>query len=194
MTATCDLEEVRSYRSQASRGAQAIEQPSYERIEANMSLSNDANDYNAAIRPSVPVEVRYHLPEEEISLGPACWLWDYLRRSKQAGFFIPLSGGIDSCATSVVVHSMCRLVYHDVALKQDPQVLKDLLWIVGEPSTSEWRPASPQDIAGRLFHSAYMGMASNSGPETRQRARDLAKAIGAYHVNKVLKRISSLLI
>ena len=24
---------------------------------------------------------RLHSPEEEIALGPACWLWDYLRRS-----------------------------------------------------------------------------------------------------------------
>jgi hypothetical protein len=44
------------------------------------------------------------------SLGPACWLWDYLRRSRTQGYFIPLSGGIDSCATSVIVYSMCRLV------------------------------------------------------------------------------------
>lgn len=45
-----------------------------------------------------------------ISLGPACWLWDYLRRSRTQGYFIPLSGGIDSCATAVIVYSMCRLV------------------------------------------------------------------------------------
>jgi hypothetical protein len=43
-------------------------------------------------------------------LGPACWLWDYLRRSRTQGYFIPLSGGIDSCATAVIVYSMCRLV------------------------------------------------------------------------------------
>lgn len=43
-------------------------------------------------------------------LGPACWLWDYLRRSRTQGYFLPLSGGIDSCATAVIVHSMCRLV------------------------------------------------------------------------------------
>jgi len=30
---------------------------------------------------------------EEIALGPACWLWDYLRRSNQGGYFCPLSGG-----------------------------------------------------------------------------------------------------
>ena len=43
-------------------------------------------------------------------LGPACWLWDYLRRSRTQGYFLPLSGGIDSCATAVIVYSMCRLV------------------------------------------------------------------------------------
>lgn len=45
-----------------------------------------------------------------LSLGPACWLWDYLRRSRMSGYFLPLSGGIDSCATACIIHSMCRLV------------------------------------------------------------------------------------
>ena len=31
--------------------------------------------------PSSPRPVRYCDPEEEIARGPACWLWDYLRRS-----------------------------------------------------------------------------------------------------------------
>ena len=42
--------------------------------------------------------------------GPACWLWDYLRRSGMAGFFLPLSGGIDSSSTACLVGSMCDLV------------------------------------------------------------------------------------
>ena len=42
-------------------------------------------------------------------LGPACWLWDYLRRSRTQGYFLPLSGGVDSCSTAVIVYSMCRL-------------------------------------------------------------------------------------
>lgn len=55
--------------------------------------------------------MRFHTAEEEIALGPACWLWDYLRRcGGVSGFFLPLSGGIDSCATATIVHSMCRLV------------------------------------------------------------------------------------
>lgn len=57
------------------------------------------------------VTLKYgHRINELYRLGPACWLWDYLRRSRTQGYFIPLSGGIDSCATSVIVYSMCRLV------------------------------------------------------------------------------------
>ena len=47
--------------------------------------------------------------DEGYSFGPACWLWDYLRRSRTQGYLLPLSGGIDSCATAVIVYSMCRL-------------------------------------------------------------------------------------
>ena len=59
---------------------------------------------------SPPLTPIYHSPSAEISLGPACWLWDYLRRSRSSGFFLPLSGGIDSAASALVVFSMCRLV------------------------------------------------------------------------------------
>lgn len=84
-----------------------------ERIRVNYRLCrNDINPRRALTEPMKP---RYHLPEEEIALGPACWIWDYLRRSKAAGFLIPLSGGIDSCATSVIVYSMCRLVVSEMA-------------------------------------------------------------------------------
>ena len=44
------------------------------------------------------------------SLGPACWMWDYLRRSGQSGYFLPLSGGIDSSSSACIVASMCHLV------------------------------------------------------------------------------------
>ena len=47
-------------------------------------------------------------------LGPACWMWDYLRRSAQGGFFLPLSGGIDSSSSACLVASMCHLVVEAV--------------------------------------------------------------------------------
>jgi NAD+ synthase (glutamine-hydrolysing) len=44
-------------------------------------------------------------------MGPALWMWDYLRRSGARGFFLPLSGGADSAATAALIASMCRLVF-----------------------------------------------------------------------------------
>lgn len=88
ITATCDLEEVRSYRSAPSRGLQAVQAPTYQRIETPFSLSPEEVVVDRTHKPSTPIEVRIHLPEEEIALGPACWCWDYLRRSGTAGFML----------------------------------------------------------------------------------------------------------
>ncbi|MCD9642119.1 hypothetical protein HAX54_028785 [Datura stramonium] len=54
--------------------------------------------------------IRYLLSEEEIALGPACWLWDYLRVSGASGFLLPVSGGADSSSLVAIVGSMCQLV------------------------------------------------------------------------------------
>lgn len=43
---------------------------------------------------------------EEIAFGPACFLWDFLRRSRAAGYFLPLSGGCDSCSTLTIIGVM----------------------------------------------------------------------------------------
>ena len=64
--------------------------PAYPRIRVDTRLTSDqlfavALRVPAQRRPSrrvsPPREPRFHTPEEEIALGPACWLWDYLRRS-----------------------------------------------------------------------------------------------------------------
>ena len=93
VTATIDLEEVRSHRgSTPTFGSSATAYTkSYPRIKVDFALSHGDD---ISIPSAEPIEVQYHSPEEEISLGPACWLWDYLRRSGQAGFFLPLSGGM----------------------------------------------------------------------------------------------------
>lgn len=100
VVATVDLEDVRSYRFAKSRAMQATQQPSYERVEIAMSLSKEDDIFNPSLVPSLFHEVRYHTPEEEIALGPACWLWDYLRRSKQGGYFIPLVSPSSVCRLS----------------------------------------------------------------------------------------------
>lgn len=77
-----DLEDVRSFRTSASRSSQGSQEPAYQRIEVPMSLSRKGDNYHL-LRPSPPIEVQYHSPEEEISLAPAaCELWEHLMRSK----------------------------------------------------------------------------------------------------------------
>lgn len=177
VTATIDIEDIRSHRAVKSRSMQAAQAERYQRIEVPFALSND--DFGR--RPTTFQEPRLHIPEEEIALGPACWLWDYLRRSRTQGYFVPLSGGIDSCATATIVYSMCRLV-SEAAAKGDKDVISDARRIAGEPESSDYMPLDPKEFCGRIFHTCYMGTA-NSSAETRSRAKDLAKAIGSYHVD-----------
>lgn len=178
LTATIDLEDVRAYRSLISYGLQSTTSEPYQRIHVPIELSPSEMQFDPLIIPSKPREIRYHTPEEEISLGPACWLWDYVRRCNGGGFFLPLSGGIDSCATAVIVHSMCRLVAEAVK-NGNEQVIKDARK-VANVQDPEWKPLDPVDFANRIFHTAYLGT-KNSSSETRDRAAELASKIGSYH-------------
>ncbi|XP_042528514.1 glutamine-dependent NAD(+) synthetase isoform X1 [Dipodomys spectabilis] len=175
LTATLDLEDVRSYRAEiSSRNLAASRVNPYPRVKVDFALSCSED----LLQPvSAPVQWRYHSPEEEISLGPACWLWDFLRRSRQAGFFLPLSGGLDSAACACVVYSMCRQVCQAVASGNE-EVLADVRVILDQ---SSYTPQDPQELCGRLLTTCYMA-SENSSQETCHRARELAGQIGSHHV------------
>jgi NAD+ synthase (glutamine-hydrolysing) len=76
---------------------------------------------------------------------------------------------------------MCRQV---VAACKDgnQQVISDVRRICGEPEGSTYIPPTPQEFCNKIFHTTYMG-SLNSSQETRKRAKDLAKDIGAYHTD-----------
>lgn len=177
---TVDLEAVRTHRvSKNSRNQQAASnRPStggYERV----YVAADLTRHPTLIAVAKPVSPTYHTPEEEIALGPACWLWDYLRRSGMKGYFVPLSGGIDSCATATIVYSMCLLVAKEARLGNQ-QVIDDAVRITGE--SPDYVPLDARELCNKIFHTCYMGT-ENSSPETRKRAKDLASAIGSYHTD-----------
>ncbi|GAA5933695.1 glutamine-dependent NAD(+) synthetase [Sporobolomyces koalae] len=183
VSATIDLQRIRSHRTWSSRSMQAANTlKPFERFRADTRLSTDDEQDLIEARVDEPKkEFEYNLPEEEIAYGPACWLWDYLRRSGCSGYFVPLSGGIDSCATATIVFSMCRLVAK-AAAEGNEQVIKDARRIAGEAQDSEYVPIDPREFCSRVFHTCYMGT-QNSSNETRERAKQLSEAIGAYHVD-----------
>lgn len=182
VTATVDIDDVRSYRSLALHGLQAVLVSSaYQQVDLPIDLAPVSETLLALVAPTPTREIRYHLPEEEIALGPACWLWDYVRRCRGAGFFLPLSGGIDSCATAVIVHLMCRLVVA-AASAGNKQVISDARMVAGLGLDLDYVPTDPAEFASRIFHTCFMGT-ENSSKETRSRAKELANVIGAYHVD-----------
>ena len=71
-------------------------------------------------------------------MGPASWLWDYLRRSGGSGFLLPLSGGADSSAVAAIVGVMCNLVQEAIN-EGNERVLIDARKVMGHPPDSDFR-------------------------------------------------------
>ncbi|XP_078004646.1 glutamine-dependent NAD(+) synthetase isoform X4 [Phascolarctos cinereus] len=172
LTATVDLEDIRSYRAEiSSRNLMASTVVPYTRVLVDFALScrNDV-----LLSTSEPITWQFHSLGEEISLGPACWLWDYLRRSEQAGFFLPLSGGLDSSATACLVYSMCRQVCQAVS-NGNKEVLADVQRILNR---DDFLPQDPQKLCGQLLTTCYMAT-QNSSRDTYNKAQELAEQIGS---------------
>ncbi|PVV03349.1 hypothetical protein BB560_002176 [Smittium megazygosporum] len=184
ISATIDINSIRSYRSSIpSIGSQSSIVKSLTRIPTDFC-------FDSQNPPSYPIRETYLSPEQEISLGPACWLWDYLRRSKQGGFFLPISGGIDSCSVALIVYSMCVQV-EKALLAKNKAVLDDVNEILdtnysfsGESCT----PITAKDLCNKLLYTCYMGT-ENSSNETKTRAASLSSDINSYHSSIVFDAV-----
>jgi NAD+ synthase (glutamine-hydrolysing) len=178
ITATIDLEEVRSYRSSISRNVQAAAQPEYPRIECELYLTRPANEVflsrNLKLSREIPLQILN--PMEEIYRAEAVFLWQYLTRASAGGYFLALSGGLDSATVALFVFAMANVVLESIN-SGEASTLADLRRITGEANLTV---TTPQDIVKRLLHTCFMGT-QHSGNETRSRAKKLAASIGAYH-------------
>lgn len=113
---------------------------------------------------------------EEFTRAVALGLWDYLRKSRAAGYVVSLSGGADSATCALLVRDALALALGDLgpaaaaaAVAHAPQLANAL---------------ARSDLAAACHAAlicAYQATA-NSGDVTRQAARALAGAAGAtYH-------------
>ena len=186
--ARVDLDEIVSFR--AAVASQQVEmagkkEPKYPFVEVDFDLCDDDDMNLGEARLSRAIEVRYHEPEEEIARGPACWMWDYLRRSGASGFLLPLSGGADSSSTAAIVGSMCQIVCKAIedqatnSITSTNEVEAECRRIC--KFTAE-ESISPTKMANALFSTVYLGT-DNSSEDTRKRAKDLAEEVGAKHLS-----------
>lgn len=117
-----------------------------------------------------------YLKAEEFSRAVALGLFDFLRKSRQQGFVISLSGGLDSAAVSI----LCRMSFEFAAKELGfDGLLKKLSHI---PNVQNGQAKNLDDLARILISCAYQGT-ENSSKKTLQAAELVAKDIGATFYN-----------
>ncbi|KXZ51564.1 hypothetical protein GPECTOR_12g527 [Gonium pectorale] len=114
VTAVVDLDEIVSYRCSISslrEQASSVAAPALVHVDFRLCGGGGRGGVagSAPLHPTRPISPKILLPQEEIAYGPACWLWDYLRRCGACGFLLPLSGGADSSSVCAIVGAMCQV-------------------------------------------------------------------------------------
>jgi NAD+ synthase (glutamine-hydrolysing) len=124
------------------------------------------------------------LPEEDKNLvfvqAESLALYDYLRKSRNRGFVLSLSGGADSSTCAVLVAEMVRRALADLGLGQLLQRLG--LTELEERLSRENEAERTRKLTGELLCCAYQGTV-HSSEATFNSARELAAELGAtfYH-------------
>jgi NAD+ synthase (glutamine-hydrolysing) len=108
--------------------------------------------------------------EEEFARAVPLALFDYLRKSRSRGFVVSLSGGADSAAVSCLVAYAVALGVAELGVDG----FRAKLGYMRELADA----ADVRSLVNRLLLCAYQATA-NSGPVTRNAAREVAKGTGA---------------
>lgn len=109
------------------------------------------------------------LKEEEFTRALTLGLFDYLRKSRSRGFIVSLSGGADSSAVVSLIALMLRFASKSLG----DSALAEALPRVPRQGAA---PISLRDLLTTVYQATQ-----NSSTETRERAAQLAAAIGCEH-------------
>jgi NAD+ synthase (glutamine-hydrolysing) len=120
-----------------------------------------------------PWEFGAHVKEEEFARAVALGLFDYLRKSRQQGFVVSLSGGVDSSSVACLVAMMVRWGTAELGVDGFKSKLAHI-WRLADCSTAG-------EIVRALLLCVYQAT-RNSSATTRHAARALAEAIGAEFI------------
>lgn len=110
---------------------------------------------------------------EEFTRAVCLGLFDYMRKSRSRGFVVSLSGGCDSTSIVALIATMVKLATAELGFDT---MCERLGWFV----SGKHQPAGESDLMRRLLTTVYQAT-KNSGPVTRQAAKDVAEAVGATH-------------
>ena len=176
-----DLNEISSYRNSIkSRCMQSTE--NNHKIPYLIIESNLTNYEEFKFNPFECIQPKKYTADEELTLAPACWMWDYLRRSGASGYFIPLSGGADSSCVAVMVSLLTRLIFDEIQKEKNTKTNIVLTQLRKITRNSDYNPKSPEEICNLILVTCYMG-SPYSSMLTRNNSQNLADEIGSFHIN-----------
>lgn len=101
------------------------------------------------------------------------YLWDYLRKTNASGTFLPLSGGVDSGITAMIVYYLSDRLLEAIG-GGSKHVLKEVRKMVGD---SKFLPKTAQEICSKLLYASYLGT-KHSSEDTKSRAKELTQFLG----------------
>lgn len=110
------------------------------------------------------------IKEEEFARAVSLGLFDYMRKSRSAGFVVSMSGGADSAAVSVLVSKMIQFGLAELGAEA---FYKKLSYVRDGAAWSE-----PKRWVERLLVCVYQST-RNSGDVTRTAAREVSLGLGA---------------
>ena len=209
ITANINVNDIRTFR-QGSASLQeqtANVTTSIETILVNFSACTDKLRFEESDEPILDPVIPD--PREEIIVGPACYLWDYVSISYTGGFLLPLSGGADSAASASIVFIMCKLVIYAAATgNQDvitnlARILKTcgveidagrhVMFTMDLPdhlvayktalaaTDLNYCGITPEILCSHIMHTVYLGTDFSSAL-TKRRAESLGQQIGSFHL------------
>lgn len=145
--------------------------------------------------PSLYIKGEEMSEYEEMGVAVARYLWDYMVRSAMGGFFLPLSGGVDSSSTAMLVYVMCNILSR-LANQNDDERLRDLIRtglkfkILSGPQNKRYvdylngtggEALDARKLMNVILHTANMPTQNNTA-KIRNFAELLADALGSYHI------------
>ncbi|MBX3413314.1 MAG: NAD(+) synthase [Pirellulales bacterium] len=170
--AVIDLDGTRMRRAQSANYQPALAADTSRVVDVRFSLPNCSPD-----PPVVHAPTWENVAEplnEEFARAIALGLFDYLRKSRSRGFVVSLSGGADSSAVASLVAIMVRL---GVAQLGRDEFCRAIGFRAETPPADD--EVAP--LVHELLTTVYQAT-GNSSDTTRNAARDVARAIGATHL------------
>jgi len=196
VTATVDLDEVKNGRTASVSHELQSDQRDHtlHRIHVDFNFCQQKADVVTMTTSEIPLK-QYEMVEE-MGDSVARYLFDYMSRSGAVGYFLPLSGGVDSGSTAMLVYYMCDKIV-GILMGSDQELIKVVKQRFNPPGSKAYeirfkalidgidnksdRKQKTQELVNMILHTCNMPTKNNTG-KIMVYASKLAIGLGSYHM------------